>query len=159
MVRYHHQFNEHEFEQTPGDSEGQGSLACCSPWGWTYNNIGWCLKGSQARELLSPWDWGASLSQHRNVVAILETHQICCFYRAYSSAPGPFLLLEVSGWPWEFHLSSRLAFLLTSPVLRLLRHPTLIYDTTLIAESEELKGLFMKVKEEKSWLKTQHSEN
>ena len=23
----------HEFEQTPGDSEGQGSLACCSPWG------------------------------------------------------------------------------------------------------------------------------
>ena len=25
--------NEHEFEQTPGDSEEQGSLACCSPWG------------------------------------------------------------------------------------------------------------------------------
>ena len=23
----------HEFEQTPGDSEGQGSQACCSPWG------------------------------------------------------------------------------------------------------------------------------
>ena len=27
-----HQLNGHEFEQTPGDSEGQGSLACCSPW-------------------------------------------------------------------------------------------------------------------------------
>ena len=25
--------NGHEFEQTPGDSEGQGRLACCSPWG------------------------------------------------------------------------------------------------------------------------------
>ena len=25
--------NEHEFEQTPGDGEGQGSLGCCSPWG------------------------------------------------------------------------------------------------------------------------------
>ena len=25
--------NGHGFEQTPGDSEGQGSLACCSPWG------------------------------------------------------------------------------------------------------------------------------
>ena len=25
--------NGHEFEQTPEDSEGQGSLACCSPWG------------------------------------------------------------------------------------------------------------------------------
>ena len=34
-------------------------------------------------------------------------------------------------------------------------------DTTLMAESEELKSLVMKVKEEsgKSWLKTQHSEN
>ena len=34
-------------------------------------------------------------------------------------------------------------------------------DTTLIAESEELKSLLMKEKEEsgKSWLKTQHSEN
>ena len=29
----HHRLNEHEFEQTLGDSEGQGSLACCGPWG------------------------------------------------------------------------------------------------------------------------------
>ena len=28
-----HQLNGHEFEQTQGDSEGQGSLMCCSPWG------------------------------------------------------------------------------------------------------------------------------
>ena len=33
MVRWHHWLNGHEFEQTPGDSEGQGSLACCSSWG------------------------------------------------------------------------------------------------------------------------------
>ena len=33
MVGWHHQFNGHEFEQTPGDNEGQRSLACCSPWG------------------------------------------------------------------------------------------------------------------------------
>ena len=33
MVRWYHQLNGHEFEQTPGDSEGQGSLTCCSPWG------------------------------------------------------------------------------------------------------------------------------
>ena len=33
MVGWHHQLNGHEFEQAPGDSEGQGSLACCSPWG------------------------------------------------------------------------------------------------------------------------------
>ena len=33
MVGWRHWLNGHEFEQTPGDSEGQGSLACCSPWG------------------------------------------------------------------------------------------------------------------------------
>ena len=33
MVGWHHQLNGHEFEQTPRDAEGQGSLACCSPWG------------------------------------------------------------------------------------------------------------------------------
>ena len=33
MVGWHHQLNGHEFEQTPGDSVGQESLACCSPWG------------------------------------------------------------------------------------------------------------------------------
>ena len=33
MVGWYHQLNGHEFEQAPGDSEGQGSLVCCSPWG------------------------------------------------------------------------------------------------------------------------------
>jgi len=33
MVGWHHQHNGHEFEQTPGDSEGRGSLVCCSLWG------------------------------------------------------------------------------------------------------------------------------
>ena len=33
MVGGHHRLNGHEFDQAPGDGEGQGSLACCSPWG------------------------------------------------------------------------------------------------------------------------------
>ena len=33
MVGWHHGLNGHQFEQAPGDGEGQGSLACCSPWG------------------------------------------------------------------------------------------------------------------------------
>ena len=33
MVGWHHRLNGHEFEQTLDDCEGQGSLACCSPWG------------------------------------------------------------------------------------------------------------------------------
>ena len=32
IVGWHHQLNGHESEQTPGNGEGQGSLACCSPW-------------------------------------------------------------------------------------------------------------------------------
>ena len=33
IVECYHQLNGHEFEQTLGDGEGQGSLACCHPWG------------------------------------------------------------------------------------------------------------------------------
>ena len=33
MVGWHHRLNGYEFEQAPGDSEEQGSLVCCSPWG------------------------------------------------------------------------------------------------------------------------------
>ena len=33
MIGWHHQLNGHDFEQAPRDGEGQGSLACCSPWG------------------------------------------------------------------------------------------------------------------------------
>ena len=33
IVGWHHLLNGHEFEQTQGESEGQGSLACCSSWG------------------------------------------------------------------------------------------------------------------------------
>ena len=33
MVGWHHRLNGHEFEQAPGDGEGQRSLGCSSPWG------------------------------------------------------------------------------------------------------------------------------
>ena len=34
MVGWHYGLDGHEFEQALGDGEGQGSLACCSPWGF-----------------------------------------------------------------------------------------------------------------------------
>ena len=51
MVGWHHWLNGHEFEQTPGDSEGQGSLACCNPWScsqtwlsdWTTTEANKCI--------------------------------------------------------------------------------------------------------------------
>ena len=33
MAGWQHQLNGHEFEQAPGVGDGQGGLACCSPWG------------------------------------------------------------------------------------------------------------------------------
>ena len=39
MVGWHHRLNGHEFEQTPRDNEGQGSQACCSPWGSKESDI------------------------------------------------------------------------------------------------------------------------
>ena len=39
MLEWHHQLNGHESEQIPGDSEGQGSLACCSPWGCNESDM------------------------------------------------------------------------------------------------------------------------
>ena len=33
MVGCHHRLDKHEFEQAPGFGDGQGSLACCRPWG------------------------------------------------------------------------------------------------------------------------------
>ena len=38
MAGLHHQLNGHECEQTLGDREGQGSLACCSLWGHKESN-------------------------------------------------------------------------------------------------------------------------
>ena len=38
MVGWHYRLNEHKYEQPPGDSEGQGRLVCCSPWGHKESN-------------------------------------------------------------------------------------------------------------------------
>ena len=39
MGRWHHQLDEHEFEQALGVGDGQGSLLCCSPWGLKESNM------------------------------------------------------------------------------------------------------------------------
>ena len=38
MVGWCYQLNRHEFEPTPGDNEGQGSLVCCCTWGRTVRH-------------------------------------------------------------------------------------------------------------------------
>ena len=57
MVGWHHRLNGHEFEYAPGVGDGQGSLACCSPWGhkesdrlsdWTTTTMHFYYKGCYA---------------------------------------------------------------------------------------------------------------
>ena len=39
MAEWYHRLNEQEFEKTPGVDDGQGGLACCSPWGRKESNM------------------------------------------------------------------------------------------------------------------------
>ena len=43
--------NGHEFEQTLGDGEGQGSLACCSPWGRKESDMTEQLKNNKCSSI------------------------------------------------------------------------------------------------------------
>ena len=60
MIGWHHRLNGHEFEQTPGDCEGQESLMCSSPWGCKESDTTELLKNNiilrlqQAMEFCAP---------------------------------------------------------------------------------------------------------
>ena len=53
MVGWHHRLNGHEFEQVLGDDKGQGSLACCSPWG--HKRVGHELYNHKGFDLGHTW--------------------------------------------------------------------------------------------------------
>ena len=46
IVGWHHRLNGHEFVQALEVGDGQGSLACCSPWGHKELDMSELLKGS-----------------------------------------------------------------------------------------------------------------
>ena len=101
MVGWHHWLGGHEFERTLGDGDGQGSLACCSPWGckksdmtawvnWTEWSYPLCLNASAelmrdereflCRDLLDPLvrrGWLCSI--------FFQTKQtiVTCFFSVY----------------------------------------------------------------------------
>ena len=61
MVGWYHWINGHEFEQTLGDSEGQGSLACCSSLGCKeWDMTEWTMEESSDLKIrrITPWSWG-----------------------------------------------------------------------------------------------------
>ena len=70
MVGWHHQHNGHELELTLGDGEGQGSLACCGPWGCKESDMTERLNNSKlcARHCCQCWGY----SMNKTVPFILE---------------------------------------------------------------------------------------
>ena len=54
MVRWHQQLNGHEFEQAPGNGEGQGSLVCCSPWAHKGSDMTEQLNNNMSTEWMMP---------------------------------------------------------------------------------------------------------
>ena len=77
MVWWHHQFNGNELGQTPGDGEGQGSLACCSAWVcWNSCPLSqWCHPTISSS--LAPSPFAFNLSQHHGLFQwICSSHQV-----------------------------------------------------------------------------------
>ena len=56
MVGWHHRLG-HEFEQAPGVGNGQGSLACCSPWGRKESNKTEHLNWTELKHLKMKYVW------------------------------------------------------------------------------------------------------
>ena len=60
MVGWHHKLNEHKFEKALGVGDGQGGLACCSPWGckeldmteWlNWTDLNWIVKSNDQQNV------------------------------------------------------------------------------------------------------------
>ena len=75
MVGWHHQLNGHEFEQAPGDGEGPGGLACCTPWGH---------KESDMTEWLMTMTMTKTMTRcHFNLIFF------CCCFKLYTEENQP----------------------------------------------------------------------
>ena len=83
MVGWCHWFNGHELRQTPGDDEGQGSLACCSPWGHKGLDTTYCLNNNDSwgrPGLTTDWGWGLGLFQVSHSLGITGLLRPCSFH-------------------------------------------------------------------------------
>ena len=102
-VGWHHQLNRYEFEQTPGDSEGQGSLVCCSPWGgkesdtteWLNNKL---YSSGPDQPNPCPGCFVVVVVCFRIVVFLsllnLSQHCFCFMFRCFGQAAGGILALR-----------------------------------------------------------------
>ena len=91
MVEWHYRLSGHNFEQAPGIGDGQGSLACCSPWGSQRVGQDWATE----LKALCPWDFpGKNNGEGRQFL-------LQGMFPTQRSNPGLLLLLhwQVGSWP------------------------------------------------------------
>ena len=62
MIGWHHQLDGHEFEQALGVGKWQGSLACCSPWGFKELDMTEWLNWTERRDNWWESPWGSRVS-------------------------------------------------------------------------------------------------
>ena len=69
MVGWHHRYDGHEFEEAPGVGDGQGSLACCSPWGCKESDTTEQLNLNELKIILN-FSYPQKGSQHKDAMKI-----------------------------------------------------------------------------------------
>ena len=84
MVGWHHRLSGNEFEQTPGDSEGQGKLACCSPWGHKESDMTERLDDNTC---LKERDYFSGIAFIRALIPLMRAPSSCSNH--FPKAPPP----------------------------------------------------------------------
>ena len=108
VVGWHHWLNGHEFEKTQGDSDGQRSLVCCSPWGHKESDM---TERLNKKEICRRWScyWNSevchSSSYHRRPVS---TNPLCTDKQRNASQDPWILGSNPVCWLSHFNFSSPL---------------------------------------------------
>ena len=87
MVGWHHRLKGHQFEHTPEDGEGQGSLVCYSPWGHKHSDMTEWLK-SKHKSSKKQFNWKQHVKFGYNVMRIQNCDK-CLEFTSHFSIKEP----------------------------------------------------------------------
>ena len=99
MVGCHHRLNGHEFEQTPGDSGGQGSLACGSPWGSKEPDLTQQLKNKQNQVFDQAFSW--DIRGWRESFLLSNVSCRCFFFKAMMGKEADREVVDLILYRWQ----------------------------------------------------------
>ena len=99
IVGWHHRLNGHEFEQAPGDGEGQRSLACCSHWGCKESHTTEKRKNNNFSLRTKPWRCSLNIGIDKFCDYFLQREE-CVL------SPSPLSdFLEKGCWQWQLDIT------------------------------------------------------